>query len=222
MQHNLKYRYNNVHKRGMSELGSTLITLLLVGLVIWGTIVLYGKWSSGGKQLLQCTAQEGVCTAGTCDWRTQVPILSGKISGCKDKELCCVERNKGQQVDPMCMDAEGNDPLPFGTECGDNMLCDAAQVCVDRCTFCSTNVGNTEVATYAATVNKECGFSDNAESDAIKKVFEKGGMFSCSCNQEQCDANREVCVYSPAGMDVYYCGVDTADYCCAYSSLKNS
>ncbi|MGV8172507.1 MAG: hypothetical protein ACP5OA_07495 [Candidatus Woesearchaeota archaeon] len=202
-------RTSSVRKRGMSELGGTLITLVLVGLVIWGSIIMYKKFTSG-KELLKCTAQEGVCTSGTCDWKTQIPILSGNVAGCDKNEICCVNRDKGNQADPLCMDAEGNDKLPFGTDCGDDMYCDAGQACVDKCKFCSTNVA--AGAEYIGKVNEICSYSDEN-----REIFENGRMFSCSCTEQECIDNPTQCVQGPP----YYCGQDTAFYCCV-DSIKRS
>ena len=210
MQNLLRHRRRH-NGRGMSALAETVITLILIGLVIWGSIVLYGKWSNGGKQLLQCKTQEGICTPGTCDWKTQIPLLGSKIAGCNIGEICCVPRDKGQQIDPLCMDAEGNEPLPFGNDCGIDMYCNAAQVCVDKCTFCSTNVANKP---NVAKVEEICQFTKN---QAAKKTFENGGMFSCSCNLAQCDASPKACVKGAP----YYCGESTTDYCCvAATAMK--
>jgi hypothetical protein len=191
------------NKKGYSstEVFGALIIMILVIII---SIQTYDRFVKGGVKVLECKAQGGDCVAGTCSFPNQIPALSEKAAGCGRGELCCINITRTRPIDPLCMNAEGTTPLPIGTECDDNMYCDMAQVCVDKCEFCSKNVNNLQ---YSQKVKDICGIMSQED----KNKFTKGGIFGCSCTGVECAANRTKCVpnYCPGHDDA-----TAPDYAC--------
>jgi len=206
------------HKKGYTstEVFGALIIMILIIII---SVQTYNKFVVQGTKVLECTKQGGQCTVGTCNFPSQIPALSDKAAGCGRGELCCLNVTRSEPMDPLCMNAEGNSPLPVGTECEDNMFCDIAQVCVDRCEFCSKNANNMQ---YNDQVKKICA---RMTAEAIEK-FGKGSSYSCSCTQTECNADRGIkCVEGTIGdpNPSRYClqtDVNAPDYACCAKGLK--
>jgi hypothetical protein len=174
-------------KSGTSSIGIVGALIIMV-LVVILSVQIYNRFVTGGTKALQCTANGGQCTRGTCNFPNQIPALSDQAAGCKKGELCCINITRSKPIDPMCMNAEGSAALPVGTECDDNMYCDMAQVCVDRCEFCSTNINN---PLYVDDIKNICG---PTSLDDLKKKFSRPGRYTCSCTDAYCNLNESNCV----------------------------
>jgi hypothetical protein len=180
-----------------------ILSLVLAVLVFIAAIIGWNQLMKS-KDIIKCKNQDGVC-ASKCQFPTQVAWLSDRAAGCDRGELCCINITRSKPIDPMCTNAEGTEPLPFGTECDDGMYCDMAQVCVNLCEFCSTNVNNKQ---YENVVKERC----SRMTDADKKKFEKGMVFTCGCTQKECTDAPDKCVfgYCPTPAEE----VTAPDYAC--------
>jgi len=144
----------------------TLATFILVFLLVFGLIILYGKVVKGNTQILQCNANGGQCVTGTCDWGSQVPALSDKAAGCKSGQLCCINISQSTPIDPICE----NETLGF--KCGSLQYCSAAKTCISKCEFCQANSDYESI----------CGKSN---------VYETG-VYKCRCTLSQCQKGTNI------------------------------
>ncbi|MGV8086318.1 MAG: hypothetical protein ACP5N1_01680 [Candidatus Woesearchaeota archaeon] len=148
-----------MNKKALST-PSTLATFILVFLLVFGLIVLYTKVVKGNTTVLLCEKNGGECVKGTCDFGTQLPMLSDKAAGCKSGELCCINITQSVPIDLLC------ENKTEGDKCGDSniMYCGASKTCIPKCDFCN----------------------NHQEHADCKDIEFKRGDYSCQCSSAQC------------------------------------
>jgi hypothetical protein len=167
-------------KRGM--VASTLGKFILVFLVVFALIILYSKTMRSSNKILECTANGGKCTLGTCDFGTQIPMLSDKAAGCHKDEICCVNVTQSKPpADPKCENkAPGTSCDTLATPTSQHLMyCDWSSQCVSRCDFCTHNFGTDEVEQ-----KKICIVPGNANFN-----FEG---YKCGCTRAECVDSKGV------------------------------
>lgn len=175
---------------------STLGKFIIVFLLVFTLILLYGKVMKGSTKIMECTTNGGECVDGTCKWGKQVPALSDKAAGCNKGQICCINITQSEkQADPLCLNGSSNRTVTIGTSCKSGYYCDAAHQCVTRCEFCSTN--------YA-----EFSTSPICRS-AVTNFTQIGKRMTCACNVTECRTlSSSGCVWG-------YCQGDAvSNYCC--------
>ncbi len=157
------------NKKAMSMSVETIVIFILVFLLLFGLIAIYGKVAKGNTQVLKCTANGGQCVAGTCDWKSQIPALSDKAAGCLTGELCCINITQSKpEIDKAC-ENESN----VGNSCGIRQYCTEAHTCVSQCEFCAIPT-----------------FKDKPACQAKASSYNTGTTYSCQCTNAQCSAEN--------------------------------
>jgi hypothetical protein len=195
--------FQNSKRAEVSVVSKLIITMIVLGLLIYG----YKKITDGTTKVLQCKTQEGRCTPGTCDFQSEIPVLSGKAAGCDKDEICCVDISKGgPNPDPGCtakIEDLGNKCQLPGSTTSDG-YCDYAGKCINQCEFCE-KYGSDKATIVAKKTSTICS------KKYIDKFNDQSTVYGCSCETELCseaDYQSGTCIRG-------YCSTATTAICCS-------
>jgi len=121
-------KFSNTRGAGAETFGAIILVLV----VVFVSIIIYNNTVKGSTKIVDCKAQGGTCTQGTCDISKQIPMLSDKAAGCNSGEICCKNVVTEPTVDKLC---EGK---ADGDKCDKGYCTPGGHICLSLADYCST------------------------------------------------------------------------------------